>query len=409
MAAPCPRVLVAGTSFGFPYGQGAATRVYMYAKALQAAGAEVHVASLALPEKGESARAEPASGIYDSITYEYACGTRVRPRSFARRRLLRLRRLSRLCDLTLRMSRGSPGASAILIYSNSSLWVTTLTLLARVSGAVAILDLCEYPRPGGLGSVRATLQRAGQRALLYPALDGIVPISTFLEKYVATGPRPPATLLVPVMVDTDLFGPEAGSAAAGRQIVYCGALGRYAEVERVVRSFAQAVDGMPDVSLVLVGYGPAAPVARAEALVRSLGLQKRVTFAGDVRREDLPGLLAAAEVFVLPRPPSVISVAGLPNKLGEYLAAARPVVANANGDIPRYLDDGVSAYFADPGDEAAFTARLRYVLEHREEAVAVGRRGRDVAVREFDYRRHGTRLAAFITSLVAARDRGADG
>ena len=126
-----------------------------------------------------------------------------------------------------------------------------------------------------------------------------------------------------------------------------------------------------------------------------------MTFAGDVKREELPALFATAEVFVLPRPPGVFSIAGLPNKLGEYLASGRPVVVNANGDIPRYLQDGVSAYLVDPADEAAFTARLRYVLEHRDEAAAVGARGREVAVREFDYRRHGARLVGVL--LVAAR------
>ncbi len=400
------RILIAGTSFGFPYGQGAATRVYMYAKALQSAGAQVLVASLALPSRDETTD-EPASGVYDGVPYEYACGTRVRPRSFIGRRLLRVRRLLRLCTLALWMAKGSPGRSAVLIYSNSTFWTAALVLLARRSGAVVLLDLCEYPRPGGLGSFRARLQRATHRAFLYPSLDGVVTISTYLEEFVAAGPRPPAGIVVPVMVDTDLFAPGTETRAPGRQVVYCGALGRYEEVERVITSFAQAADGLPDTGLLLVGYGPPERVARAEALVRRLGLEKTVRFAGDVRREDLPGLFADAEVFVLPRAPGVIAVAGLPNKLGEYLSAARPVVVNANGDIPRYLDDGVSAYLVEPGDEAAFTARLRYVLEHPVEAASVGRRGREVAVREFDYRRHGARLAEFIASLAADRTRAA--
>ena len=49
------RVLIVGTSFGFPYGQGAASRVYMYAKALQSAGAEVRVVSLLTPSRNGGA------------------------------------------------------------------------------------------------------------------------------------------------------------------------------------------------------------------------------------------------------------------------------------------------------------------------------------------------------------------
>jgi glycosyltransferase involved in cell wall biosynthesis len=207
-----------------------------------------------------------------------------------------------------------------------------------------------------------------------------------------------------VMVDTDLFCPSSpGPRPEVRRVVYCGALGRFEEVARAVKSFADVADDVEDAELVLIGDGPLDRVAQARALVRDLGLEKRVRFSGDVRREELPGLFATAEVFVLPRPAGVSAIAGLPNKLGEYLAAGRPVIVNANGDVPRYLDDGVSAYVVDPGDEAAFAARLRCVLEHREEAAAVGARGREVAVAEFDYRRHGERLVEFFSSLIARR------
>ncbi len=404
MAESAPRVIIIGSSFRFPYGQGAATRAYMYAKALRHAGAEVRVVSLITPARDDDGQAEAASGTYDGIAYEYACGTRVRPGSFMGRRLLRVRRFLRVCDLVRGMARGTHGPTAVLIYSSAWFWVQALTVLAHGSGAVAVLDLCEYPRPRRHRGARATLWRAATRLLLIPALDGIVPISTYLQQYVAAGPRPPETLLVPVMVDTDLFAPPpADPETVGRNIVFCGALGRYEEVARAVTSFAEAARDVPKAKLLLVGYGPPAPVARAKALVRELGLEDTVTFTGDVRREDLPGLFAGAEVFVLPRPPGVIAAAGLPNKLGEYLAAAHPVVVNANGDVSRYLVDGVSAYLVDPGDEAAFTARLRFVLEHRDDALEVGARGRTVAVGEFDYRRHGVRLAEFIAKLTARR------
>jgi glycosyltransferase involved in cell wall biosynthesis len=401
------KVLIIGSSFGFPYGQGATGRVYGYARALRHAGAEVSVISLAVPTRDDEVSDAPLSGVYEGIPYEYACGTRVRPASFLRRRALRLRALARVHSLIAQATRESHGRCVVLIYTGAAEWIVTLTAMARTCGAAAVLDLAEYPVAHYLRSYKALLLREARRTLAYAALDGIIPISTYLDQYVAASPRPPASLLVPLMVDTDLFnGSPPATGSVVRRVLYCGALGRNDEVERAVRSFAQAADDLPEAELLLVGYGPHDRVAQARDLVHELGLDERVTFTGDVRREELPVLYASAEVFVLPRRAAVFAVAGLPNKLGEYLASGRPVVVNANGDIPRYLVDGVSAYLVDPTDEAAFAARLRYVLEHRDEAAAVGARGREVAVREFDYRRHGTRLVEFFSCLVERRDGG---
>ena len=398
------KVLIVGTSFSFPYGQGAASRVFMYAKALQHAGADVRVVSLLHPQGDPGAAAEPVAGVHDGIPYEYAWGTRERHPSYLGRKLLAARAARHTLDLISTASRETRGRCVVLIYAGAAEWIVALTAMARMGGAVAVLDLCEYPSAIHLRSVKAFVLREARRTVAFSALDGIIPISTYLDQYVATTPRPPARLLVPVMVDTDLFRPASpGSRPDVRRVVYCGALGRLEEVSRAVKSFADVADDIDDAELVLIGDGPRDRVAQARALVRDLGLEERVRFAGDVKREELPRLFATAEVFVLPRPAGVSSIAGLPNKLGEYLAAGRPVIVNANGDVPRYLDDGVHAYVVDPNDEAAFATRLRCVLEHRGEAAAVGLRGREVAVTEFDYRRHGERLVEFLSYLIARR------
>jgi glycosyltransferase involved in cell wall biosynthesis len=399
-------VLIMGTSFDFPHGEGASARVYCYAKGLAAAGADVRVVSLVLPSRGRNPDDCSAVGIFDGLAYEYACGTRRRPASFWRRRLLWVRRAARTGSLVRATAAQSPGRCVVLIYSEVSSWILGLAILSRIVGASSVLDLCEFPLVWRPRTVRTSVHRALRMILACRLCDGIVPISTFLDDYVRQTPGPtPPTFRVPVMVDPALvaLGARRAEGDAQRCALYCGSLSHVHEVERTIRVFAEATANLPAVRLTIVGGGPGVLKEQADALARSLGLAGRVEFVDRLKREDLVARMLAAEVLILPRAAGTFSQAGLPNKLGEYLASGRPVVATANGDIPLYLDDGVSVYLAEPGNDALFAARLRHALEHREEATAIGGRGREVARREFDYGVHGVRLLTFLSSLASSR------
>lgn len=80
-----------------------------------------------------------------------------------------------------------------------------------------------------------------------------------------------------------------------------------------------ALSHLPDALLVLAGTGPDEAALRAQA--KELGLADRVRFLGAVPHGDLPVLLNAADVFVLPT-----ASEGLANAWVEALACGTPVV-----------------------------------------------------------------------------------
>ena len=91
---------------------------------------------------------------------------------------------------------------------------------------------------------------------------------------------------------------------------------------RAMRILLQAAAQVPDATFVLAGDGPLRAELEAEA--RDLGVADRCVFLG--QRADVPALLAAADLFVLP---SLFE--GLPVSVLEAMAAERPVVATAIG------------------------------------------------------------------------------
>ncbi|HVW18651.1 MAG TPA: FkbM family methyltransferase [Solirubrobacteraceae bacterium] len=135
--------------------------------------------------------------------------------------------------------------------------------------------------------------------------------------------------------------------------------------EKGHRHLLAAATKLPGVRFVCVGDGALRDELAEEA--RRLGVSERVTFLG--RRRDMPALLAACDLVVLP------SLAeGLPLSLIEAMASHRPVVATDIGGT-RELVDGETGVLVAPGDPDALAAGIGALLaddDRRERLAAAG-------------------------------------
>jgi glycosyltransferase involved in cell wall biosynthesis len=121
------------------------------------------------------------------------------------------------------------------------------------------------------------------------------------------------------------------------------------------------IDALPEVverhtstKLVIVGDGELR--ADLEAQVEQLGMSDYVVFTGE--RDDVPDLLAAADLFVLP---SVSE--GLPISILEAMASKLPIVATNVGGIPELVVDGETGLLVNAGDVDGMSAALISLLD----------------------------------------------
>jgi glycosyltransferase involved in cell wall biosynthesis len=119
------------------------------------------------------------------------------------------------------------------------------------------------------------------------------------------------------------------------------------------RTLLDAVVEVPEATFVLAGEGPER--AALEARAAELGVADRVSFLG--RREDIPQLLAACDVFALPSLYEGSSLAVL-----EAMAAGIPIVSSAIGGTEELVEDGRSGLLVAPGDAQGLAATLRRLL-----------------------------------------------
>jgi glycosyltransferase involved in cell wall biosynthesis len=123
----------------------------------------------------------------------------------------------------------------------------------------------------------------------------------------------------------------------------------------------------PRLRLLIAGdaTGPYADGVRRR--LADLGLAKRVLLPGSI--VDVPGLLAAVDVFVLPSLSE-----GMSNALLEAMAAGRPIVATEAGGNAECLDGGNAGLLVPPGDADALGRALERLVDAPDRGRELGRR-----------------------------------
>ena len=153
----------------------------------------------------------------------------------------------------------------------------------------------------------------------------------------------------------------------------------------------RAAAEVPEARFVLAGEGPLR--AQLETEVAQLGLAERVLFLG--RRDDIPQLLAACDVFALPSLYEGSSLAVL-----EAMAARRAVVSSAIGGTAELIADGENGLLVPPGDAAALAAALRRLLAGPSLREEFALKARERAEAEFSRETMGRRVEAIYKELL---------
>jgi len=136
----------------------------------------------------------------------------------------------------------------------------------------------------------------------------------------------------------------------------------------------EAAAMVPDATFVLAGDGPLR--ADLEARAGELGIAERCVFLG--HRTDVPDLLAAADLFVLPS-----LYEGLPISVLEAMAARRPVVATAIGGTDEAVTHEVTGLLVPPRDAPALASAIRRLRADPALAHRLAVAGRERVEREF--------------------------
>jgi glycosyltransferase involved in cell wall biosynthesis len=136
-----------------------------------------------------------------------------------------------------------------------------------------------------------------------------------------------------------------------------------------VRTLLAAMRAVPQSHLYIAGSGELEPELKEYVHRHHL---TNVTFLGHLDTEALMTLVQRAQFVVAPSE----WYENYPMAVLEALACATPVIGARIGGIPEIVIDGETGLLFESGNVDQLAAQIRYLLEHRDEAIRMGQAGR---------------------------------
>ncbi len=199
--------------------------------------------------------------------------------------------------------------------------------------------------------------------------------------------------VVPYGVDLSQFSPRERGSDDSLVVGSVGRLSPEKGLKYLLQAMALVTREEPRVRVLLAGDGPER--GALERLASRLGLT--VEFAGEVKHERVPDVLARMDVFAMPSTWEGFGVAAL-----EAEAMEVPVVASNIHGIPDVVEDSVSGILVPPKDVDALSRALLRLLRDAEERRRTGRAGRELVASRYSWTESTRRMEALYDELLSA-------
>jgi len=150
-----------------------------------------------------------------------------------------------------------------------------------------------------------------------------------------------------------------------------GAIGRLTEqkgFEFLIKAASYVICKIANIKFLIMGTGELE--SKLKHLVKEYKVQDNFFFLG--YREDIHNILPIFDVFVLPS-----LWEAFPLTILEAMATAKPVVASSVGGIDEAVENGETGLLVPPKDSTALADAIIFLLEDKEKALEMGKKGRE--------------------------------
>jgi glycosyltransferase involved in cell wall biosynthesis len=252
-----------------------------------------------------------------------------------------------------------------------------VTLFPKLLGSKVILYMFENTEQLFVSSFKVSRKHIVARLIRFIAkisasyADSVIVSDGPLHKKAMESLGIPSTKITVVLnvPDNTVFDLEpTGVAEDGNHfqlVVVSTVLKRYG-IQTLVKAIPLLLRDIPEVKVDIIGDGEHRPVL--EQMARDLGVDGYLNFTGYINYENVPAYIANAHVCLAPMNDDV----GAPNKIFEYMALGKTIVASDLPGVKALFDDKCVSYFQ-PGDERDLANRVLELYHSPEKRASLGR------------------------------------
>lgn len=228
--------------------------------------------------------------------------------------------------------------------------------------------------------------------------NGIVYLSNYLrEQAHCRGFVPTKTIVIPHFIDV-VSPPKTNFKNVNKfRIGFCGTFTSLNGFIDLVEAFRLINATNENTELVLIGSLNEEDTKQINQIMGDVMTAVKIT--GFLRKVDLEVMLCTCDVLVNPRRSGKVAEAGFPTKIGEYFASQVPVVSTKTGDIRFYCEDKEQLVLVEPDSPQSIFDGVIFLLENKEKAKIIGKKGYEWALNNLDYRVSTVKLLNFLKTI----------
>lgn len=232
--------------------------------------------------------------------------------------------------------------------------------------------------------------------------NGCIAISTHLKSKCQQASRNKFPIsLIPISTDFSLFSKIRSSEKKDDSVTffYGGSFGDKDGIGLLLKAFEIVMAQDNKARLILTGTGAERHIKILLNLLEKSNYRNYIDYLGYLPDNQYYQLLNDCDVMCMTRINSSFANAGFPFKLGEFLAAGKPVICTPVGDVPNYLTHMENAIFIKPGNEFLIAEAMLFCIKNIELCKNIGKNARLIAKSYFDRVKVSDNLLSFFQKI----------